>query len=135
MAGTRTIGAVGALAAAGLLNGCIFVSNTTSGYKGNTRAVSKTEMVEVMDANNRVRLGMTLEEALESYPQRLVTLRSSASIDDHTIEVYQVAAYQSNGASRFERWLYFVDGKLVEVSDVELDWRGNEGLLLNWGVR
>jgi hypothetical protein len=135
MAGKHIIGAVGAVVAAGVLSGCIHVSNTSSGYKNNSRAVTKTEMVEVMDANKRVELGMSLDEALESYPARLVTLRSSAAIGEHTIEVYQVAAYQSKGASRFERWLYFVDGSLVEVSDLELDWRGDEALLLNWGVR
>lgn len=84
------------------------------------RTVSAEAFGDVVAANRRVRLGMSQSEALGQYPADLLTLRSSMRVEGSLVEEWQAYALRRDGASSFERWLYFVDGRLEELRDMRL---------------
>jgi len=112
--------AAAALLAASIvpLSGCVVaVGNRTSTAPTQVRTVSSDEMTRLLAANRDAQLAMSREEALSVYPPELVSLREARVVRTSTLHVYQIRAQERRGASVFERWLYFVDNKLVEISD------------------
>ena len=132
---TRRLGIVAALAAAGALSGCIVsVHGDYDNDHAGTRLVTKFGMEDLVEANKDVRLGMTREEAIACYPAELVTLRGQTQWNGHEVEAWQVAAWQKNASTRFERWLYFVDDALVDLHDGEVEWRHSPEVQAAWGL-
>lgn len=131
---TPTIAVVGALALTSMLSGCISVrshSRPSTPYAG-SRSVNAAQFEEVMRQNHRVRLGMHRDEVLALYPADLLSLKSSASIEGAVVEEWQVMAIRSDWRNSFERWLYFVDGSLVEMRDSRLSTQGRVAQVFRW---
>lgn len=132
---TRRLGTVAALAAAGALTGCIVSVDADYDHdRAGTRLVSKTGMQELVEDNKDVRLGMSRDEAIACYPAEFATLRGQTTWSGRSLETWQVAAWQKESSNRFERWLYFVDDSLVELSDERVGWRDNPDVRASWGL-
>lgn len=116
------------------LSGCVVaVGNRSARYSSDSsRVVTRTQFERVVESNKTVHLGMPREAVLATYPADLLTKFESAQYDGHELEVWQVRAITTKGDRSFERWLYFVDGSLVEMSRLELDFRDDPGALARW---
>jgi|GEM_PF-2028938 len=132
---TRRLGIVAALAAAGALSGCVVsVHGDYDHDTAGTRLVGTLGMEDLVAANKSVRLGMSRDEAVGLYPPDLATLRGQTTWNGHAVEEWQVAARLRDGATTFERWLYFVDDALVELNDSSVDWRERPDVRSAWGL-
>jgi len=122
----RSLGTA-ALAATLLVSaGCVVVTGSrtySSAYPTERYFVSEEGMTDVINANKRVRLGMSRDEAMANYEDRMATLMSSADIEGVYVE-WRVQAYEGTRKhvkSRFIRWLYFSDDELVRMSPDRID--------------
>ena len=131
----RFFAAAGLVVALSALPGCIVVAgNGKRSYQtdGKTRIVTNNEMRSLVAANKQAFLGMRQEDALALYPAELLTMMTVAQAHDAPLEVWQVHATSSTGATTFTRWLYFYDGELRLLSDKRLDLDGDAGILASW---
>lgn len=112
------------LAGVGLASGgCLYVeTNGSSSYSAHHR-VSADELDYIVRQNTRLRLGMHREDALSLYPTPATSFWSSDVVDGYEVEEWRVRAYSRRSSTRFERWLYFVDGRLVAFDQDSLDYR------------
>jgi len=104
-------------------------------YEDGGRSVSKiseSRMRTLMVSNQELSLGMEKGEALSLYPDEYVTLKSSSRVDGRVVEEWRVLAYQKRERTLFKRWLYFLDGELVEFSDDRLGYSAAGGLPSHW---
>ncbi|MCC6284471.1 MAG: hypothetical protein IT439_04080 [Phycisphaerales bacterium] len=90
--------------------------------------VTGSELAKVVAANRGLTLGMPRDEALGRFPAALTSLRSTARQDDLEVEEWLVRAVDRRTPAIFERWLYFANGRLVEVSDERISYRDGDGL-------
>jgi len=103
--------------------GCLYVeTNGSSGYSAHYR-VSTDELDHIVRQNTRLRLGMHREDALSLYPEPAVSYWSSDKVDGYQVEEWRVRAYSRHKGTRFERWLYFVDERLVAFDQDSIDYR------------
>lgn len=104
------------------MTGCVVaVGNRGSSTPTRVRTISGGEMSTLLAANREARLGMRRTEALQVYPAELITLRENRRLRDAELHIYQIRAQERSGSATFERWLYFIDDRLVELSDARLD--------------
>lgn len=89
-------------------------------------------MTSLVASNRDLHLGMGVGEALSLYPAEYVTLKSSSRVDERVVEEWRVQAYQKKRSLVFRRWLYFVDGELVEFSDERREYPAGSGLPEHW---
>jgi len=131
----RTVTAAVLLASLASLTGCIVSvkSSDHHAYASDThRVVSAPAFASLVECNKNVRLGMTRDETLAQYPADLVTKFDAAQYDGRRLEVWQVYAYSDAKNAKFERWLYFVDDSLVEMSRSEIDYTDDPATLDRW---
>ncbi|MEZ6243363.1 MAG: hypothetical protein R3B57_09995 [Phycisphaerales bacterium] len=131
----RTLTVAALLATLSLFAGCIVSvkSNDTRSYTSDThRVVSGPVFTNLVECNKNVRLGMSQDEVLAQYPADLVTKFDAAEYDGRILEVWQVYAYSQAKNAKFERWLYFVDDSLVEMSRSEIDYTEHPEALERW---
>ncbi len=114
-------GLLAATATLGMTGCVVAVGNRGSTPPTRVRTVSGSEMSHLLAANREARLGMRRTEALRVYPPELITLRENRRFRGAELHVYQVRAQERSGSATFERWLYFIDDRLVELSDTRLD--------------
>ncbi len=130
----RTVAAA-VLFSAVLITGCV-VSVGNRGYSkldsGTRRVVTKAQFDQVVEANKSVYLGMDQHDVLATYPADLLTKFETGSYDGRDLEVWQVRAVSRSGGNSFQRWLYFVDGSLVEMARSEVDYRDEPDTLERW---
>ena len=89
-------------------------------------------MGELVASNRGLALGMSKGEALGLFPAEYATLKSSTRVDGRVVEEWRVQAYQKRKNLVFRRWLYFVDGELVEFGDGRLSYSAENGLPGHW---
>jgi len=88
-------------------------------------------MAMVVRANREARLGMDKAAVLGLYPDDLTTLKGSGLDSGVEVETWRVSAVTRNGDLSFTRWLYFYDGRLVELRDDRVNW-DDEARLTAW---
>ncbi len=131
----RSLATAALVASTLFLTGCVVSvkSHGTHSYASDThRTVNPHEFASLVEQNKHVHLGMHRDEALAQYPADLVTKFDAATYDARTLEVWQVYAYSDSKNAKFERWLYFVDGTLVEMSRSEVDYDDDPAILDRW---
>jgi hypothetical protein len=129
--GSTTL-ALAAILAVG--SGCVVSVGDDYVHDGHGFAkVSSSRMDAMVDANRELRLGMRTGEALSLFPEEHLTLKSSAYVGDRVVEEWRVLAVDSRRDILFRRWLYFVDGELVEFSDDRRGLWGMAELPAGWG--
>lgn len=115
------------------LSGCISISSTSAPrHRGDVTRASSTEMNQLVESNKGLEIGMPRADALDLYPGRFLSLMSSAFIDNRRVEEWRADAVSRDRRSRFTRYLYFVDNRLVEFSSSRMDYRKNRPLLDQW---
>jgi hypothetical protein len=123
------------LASLALMSGCV-VAVGNKGYTkldaDSNRVVSRSQFEQVVEANKSIHLGMSRETVLATYPADLLTKFETGHHDGRELEVWQALAMTRNGDRSFQRWLYFVDGSLVEMSRQEVDYRNQPETLQRW---
>ncbi|MFI4897553.1 MAG: hypothetical protein ACIARR_06990 [Phycisphaerales bacterium JB059] len=124
-----------AFASLALMSGCV-VAVGNKGYtkldSDSNRVVSRAQFEHVVEANKSIHLGMPRETVLATYPADLLTKFETAQYDGRDLEVWQAHAVTRHGDRSFQRWLYFVDGSLVEMSRQEIDYRDQPDVLHRW---
>ena len=124
-----------ALASIALLSGCVVAVGNKGFSKldaDSSRVVTRAQFDHVVEAKKTVRLGMPQHNVLATYPADLLTKFETSHHDGRDLEVWQAYAVTSNGDRSFRRWLYFVDGALVEMSRKEIDYRDQPETLRRW---
>lgn len=123
--------AVSSLLALGAAGCSISVND---GYSESSRSstISESGMSELVASNRGLELGMSKAEALALYPSDYATLKSSSKVEGRVVEEWRVQAYQKRKSLVFRRWMYFVDGELVEFSDARLSYSAAGGLPAHW---
>jgi len=126
-------GAVSSLLALSLAaGGCSISIGDEYSVASRSSSISESGMHELVASNRGLELGMSKEEALGLFPDDYATLKSSSRIDGRVVEEWRVQAYQKRKRLVFRRWLYFVDGELVEFSDDRLSYSAAGGLPEHW---
>ncbi len=120
----------GATTLALLLPGCISV-RVPATYDG-SRSVSNAQFEEIVVSNQKVRLGMSRDEVLGLFPAEALTLKSTASIDGSVVEEWQSLAIRRDWSNTFERWMYFVDGRLAQMSDNRIAYDAKRDYVERW---
>jgi len=125
--------AVSSLLALSLVAGGCSIS-VNEGYSDGARSstISESRMGELVASNRGLSLGMSKGEALGLFPVEYATLKSSSKVDGHVVEEWRVQAYNKSKRVLFRRWLYFVDGELVEFGDGRLGFSAESGLPAHW---
>jgi len=116
------------------LGGCIISTDIGGGSKY-TRArteVSDYKLDEIVASNTRVRLGQPKHDVLATYPAETLTFKSSIKQDGSIIEEWRTEAVSRSNDVYFRRYLYFVDDRLVEMSDDRIDYREDPRYLDRW---
>ena len=105
------------------VGGCS-ISVNDGHYDSSTRSnrVSERGMEDLVRDNQRIELGMRKSEALAIYPSEFLSLKSSSRIEGRVVEEWRVQAYNKSKRTVFRRWLYFLDGELVEHGDSRRDY-------------
>ena len=126
-------GAVSSLLALSLAAGGCSIS-IGDGYSeaSRTSTISESGMSELVASNRGLELGMSNGEALALFPEDYATLKSSSRVEGRVVEEWRVQAYQKRKRLVFRRWLYFVDGELVEFSDDRVSYSADSGLPEHW---
>lgn len=129
----RRIAPLALLTASMALPGCIIVADSGPHHYGRSdyNRVTAHEMDDLVAANREARLGMDKATVLGLYPDDLTTLKGSGLDNGVEVEAWRVSALTRNGDLSFTRWLYFYDGRLVELRDDRVDW-DNESRLAAW---
>jgi len=129
----RTAAPIALLAASMALPGCIIVADSGPHHydRSDYNRVSGHEMDNLIASNREARLGMDKATVLGLYPDNLTTLKGSGLDSGVEVEAWRVSAVTRDGDLSFTRWLYFYDGRLVELRDDRIDW-DNESRLASW---
>ncbi|MFG0307114.1 MAG: hypothetical protein ACF8Q5_12960 [Phycisphaerales bacterium JB040] len=129
----RTVAPLALLTASLALPGCIIVADSGPHHydRSDYNQVTTHEMDELVRANREARLGMDQATVLGLYPDDLTTLKGSGLDNGVEVEAWRVSAVTRNGDLSFTRWLYFYDGRLVELRDDRIDW-DDEDRLASW---
>ncbi len=131
----RSLAIAALLTSVALLSGCIVSvkSNDTHAYTANShRTVSAPVFADLVEQNKHVHLGMSRESVLAHYPADLLTKFDASQHEGRQLETWQVFAYSSSKNAKFERWLYFIDGSLVEMARSEIDYADDPATLDRW---
>jgi hypothetical protein len=132
-----TTSAAGLIASSIAAGGCV-VAVGNSNYPGPDSEryyVDQDEMRSLVNQNKQLRVGMTKGEALAIYPSDLTTLMSSAKVGETIVEEWRVRAYEGSRKhvkNRFDRWLYFSDGKLARFSEDRIEYADNPAIVESW---
>ncbi|MEM9065005.1 MAG: hypothetical protein AAGB51_05890 [Planctomycetota bacterium] len=114
--------------------GCLFVDTTSYNGYGAHHRVTRGEMDDIVRQNTRLRLGADRDQALNLYPERAVSFWSSDQIAGYEVEEWRVRAYTKHRNTYFERWLYFVDGRLAAFNQEQIDYNDSDRVL-GWATR
>jgi len=130
---TKAVVASSALALSLAAGGCS-ISVNEGDYSSSSRSstISEGGMSELVASNRGLELGMGKGEALALFESEYATLKSSSRVDGRVVEEWRIQAYQKRKNLVFRRWLYFVDGELVEFSDARLSYSAAGGLPQHW---
>lgn len=124
----HALGAAALLSTAVALSGCAIHIGDHDAYDApEYQRVTSSELADVVAANRGLALGMSHDEALGRYPAELTSLRSTARLEGMEVEEWLVRAVDRRTPAVFERWLYFCNGRLAEVSDERIDYRDADG--------
>ena len=127
----RTTAAALVLGAALAAGGCVVsIGNGTDSTKLNR--VTTGEMDDLVIEHQGIAIGNAKDDTLGRYDPDLVTLMSSARYEGRNIEEWRVYAYDSRRKLRFQRWLYFVDGTLVQFGDERVEYEKWDHVRERW---
>ncbi|MEM1330344.1 MAG: hypothetical protein AAGG07_07270 [Planctomycetota bacterium] len=127
----RGAAAAGLVSMVILAGGCVVAIGNGS-ESGKLNRVSTSEMDELVRAQQTLEIGMSKDEVISGFDTDLVTLMSSARYEGRDIEEWRVYAYDKRRKVRFQRWVYFVDGKLVQFGDERVEYEQWEQIRQRW---
>lgn len=121
----------------GLAGGCAAKSS---------REVSGSELVAVQNSVRNMRVGMTKDDAIAAMPDvGYKNLVGTTEIEGGVLEEWTLQAYTADygfGSTRygqpvetFERYFYFVNNKLADMSAEPLEYRDRRDLIIEWRDR
>lgn len=121
---------------------CCAVAVTLSALAGcaSTPAgsMSQKELAGVRTALDGVAAGQPRDRVLESLKPSNVVKLGTASVEGVAVEEWKVEAFhdeKDQGRDLVVRFLYFVDGKLADISDVRVPFREKPELVRSWAKR
>jgi len=123
--------ALSALAAAALTTTILL-----GGCQSDPAKVSKNDVAKVEDATDSLAMGTSKSDVMSTLKYGDKKQLSSTTIEGIAVEEWQVAAVHDDDfahtRTQYIRFLYFADGKLVQVSDRRIDFASNPDLVSSW---
>lgn len=99
-------------------------------------AVTSEQLQAVRGAQQKVSVGVPRDAALAAFPAGNKIRLSSAQIGGVEIEEWKVEAFYDDNSKKsrdlFVSFLYFADGKLVDMSDSRIDFRSRPEIVKSW---
>ena len=106
------------------------------GCESDPAKVSKDQVADIRTDSQSLRIGMTKKEALGTFDRGNKVMLGTTAIGDASVEEWKVEAYHDDDWAKqrdlFVTFLYFVNGRLVDVSDKRLAPRDNPDLVDRW---
>lgn len=117
-------------------------SITLAGCVSNPAKVSSSQMKTLQDAMPRLQVGMPKADALAAIPPHgFKNMIGTTSIEGGTLEEWSIGAFvvdtwgSGQVVQTLERYLYFVNDKLADVSIQPLQYRDRRDLVIEWRNR
>jgi hypothetical protein len=99
-------------------------------------AVSEKELAETRATQQSLRLGQAKDDALSQFKHGNVLRLSSARISGVDIEEWKVEAFNDDNSKKsrelFVSFLYFANGKLVDIRDTRADYTRDAEIVRHW---
>jgi hypothetical protein len=108
-----------------------------AGCSSDKAKVSEGDVKSMRSSYDQLSIGMSKDEALGTFKKGNKIKLSSSSIAGKSVEEWKVEGYHDDDWNKsrdmFITFLYFADGRLVDVSDRRLNIRDNPELVESWG--
>ena len=98
--------------------------------------VDKGNLSKIRESSSELTVGMAKDEALAVYKKGNTVRLSTSTVNAVAIEEWKAEAYHDDDWSKnrdlFVQFLYFADGRLVDISDTRIAYRDNPDLVSRW---
>jgi hypothetical protein len=121
-----------------ILAACLLAATLLiAGCSSDKAKMSEGDVKAMRSSYESLSIGMSKDEALGTFKKGNKVKMSSSSIAGKAIEEWKVEGYHDDDWNKtrdmFITFLYFADGRLVDVSDRRLSIRENPELVQSWG--
>jgi hypothetical protein len=106
------------------------VASVAAGCKSDPSAVSEGQLATARESAASLSPGMPKEEALGVFKKAAQHRLSASVVNGVSVEEYKIEAQHDQDL--MIRFLYFVDGRLVEISDRRVDYKADPLVAERW---
>ena len=112
------------------------LATVLGGCGGDPAKVSKDDLQRVERSQENLKIGMSKDEALGLFKKGSTTRLAATSLGEDSVEEWKVEAYHDDDwnkeRSMFVTFMYFMNDRLVDISDARLVYRDNADLVQRW---
>lgn len=116
--------------------GIVIAAAAITGCASDKAKVSRSDLQRIEASGQKLRVGMSRDEALGTFEKGNKISLSQSMMQGVSIEEWKIEAYHDDDWNKvrdqYIKFLYFANGKLVDVSNTRIDYRENPVVVDNW---